>query len=1402
MRECISIHIGQAGIQVGNACWELYCLEHGIQPDGQMPSDKTIGGGDDAFNTFFSETGAGKHVPRAVFVDLEPTVIDEVRTGTYRQLFHPEQLISGKEDAANNFARGHYTIGKEIVDLCLDRIRKLADNCTGLQGFLVFNAVGGGTGSGLGSLLLERLSVDYGKKSKLGFTVYPSPQVSTSVVEPYNSVLSTHSLLEHTDVAILLDNEAIYDICRRSLDIERPTYTNLNRLVSQVISSLTASLRFDGDLNVELTEFQTNLVPYPRIHFMLSSYAPVISAEKAYHEQLSVSEITNSAFEPSSMMAKCDPRHGKYMACCLMYRGDVVPKDVNAAVATIKTKRTIKFVDLCPTGFKCGINYQPPTVVPEGDLAKRAFVHWYVGEGMEEGEFSEAREDLAALEKDYEEVGAEGAEDDESYRSKEDEVVKISTSVFVANFPDSFGAKDLWNSCKQYGQVVDAYIPYRRSKACKRFGFVRFINVLDVDRLVNNLCTIQLASSDFNTDDRVTWVEIEEVTKLKFQDNSVMKTWFSQIQLASFDFNTDGSVTWVEIEEVPGWISDFVEDNDEEEDSKVGSYEKVPNGEDVKNVEDLEGDSDGEIVPDTKFEEDFSNQNGEEDSVGQGHFKKFEVPKSGGSILQLIDDLVKVEETMRYDMKECMKNMEEIIELQGANDELSEKKMLWDYLSLVMSKWEGEVVIMGGFNDVRNKSKRFGTLFNRHGADVFNRLISKAGLEEVPLEGCSFTWCHRYATKMSKLDRFLISYSLLCSCLNISSITLEWYLSDHRPILMREVYYDYGLVPFRRKEVVNLLQEVEKKNSLEAAQNAKIKWAIEGDENSKYYHGVINKKRNQLNIRGILVEGTWIDSHSLVKSEFLSHFKNRFEQPDSNWLHMNMHFSNTLSFVQVADLECQVSKKDIKKAVWDCGIDKSPGPSGFTFGSFPKGGNSSYIILIPKTPNANMVKDFKPISLIGSMYKIISKILANRLAVVLGGLVSEIQSAFVAGKQILDGPFILNELVQWCKKKNKQSLVFKLDFEKAYDSVRWDNLDDIMRKFGFGEKWCMWIQSCIRSSRGSVIVNGSPTEEFLKVGGCMSRIQSWNETIERTACRLSKWKLKTLSIGGRLDLLKSVLGSMPIYNMSLFKVPKKVLHHMESMRSHFFNGFELSSKKSVWVKWKHALASKDKSGLGVSSLFALNKALMFKWVWRFITQGSSLWARVIKVLHGYDGKIGQKVKSCYPSLWLDIIHEVKMFKSRGIDLLSLIYSKLGNGANTSFWEMAWRGGSPFKSLFPRLYALETQKKIDVASKLSHLGLDVSFRRSRRGGVEIQQFEHMEEKVEGCILADMMDIWFWALEGSGEFTITSVRKMIGDFMLPEEKNSDSNSASICQFYGSIDPPYPGFVFLFGGSVGEN
>ena len=271
--------------------------------------------------------------------------------------------------------------------------------------------------------------------------MYPSPQISTAVVEPYNSVLTTHALLENAEVVNVLDNEAVYGICKNNLDVARPTYKNLNRLMCQVISAMTASIRFAGQLNVDINEFQTNLVPYPRIHFMLSSFAPIISTEKALRERQSVQEVTLAAFEPQNQMVKCDPRHGKFMSCCLLYRGDVVPKDVNQAIQMVKSKRAVQFVDWSPTGFKCGINSQPMMPVPGGDIAKversvcmvsnstaiaevfqridhkfdlmyakRAFVHWYVGEGMEEGEFSEAREDLAALEKDFEEVGAETAE--------------------------------------------------------------------------------------------------------------------------------------------------------------------------------------------------------------------------------------------------------------------------------------------------------------------------------------------------------------------------------------------------------------------------------------------------------------------------------------------------------------------------------------------------------------------------------------------------------------------------------------------------------------------------------------------------------------------------------------------------------------------------------------------------------------------------------------------------------------------------------------------------------------------------------------------------------------------------------------------------------------------------------
>ncbi|GJS73077.1 RNA-directed DNA polymerase, eukaryota, reverse transcriptase zinc-binding domain protein [Tanacetum coccineum] len=254
-----------------------------------------------------------------------------------------------------------------------------------------------------------------------------------------------------------------------------------------------------------------------------------------------------------------------------------------------------------------------------------------------------------------------------------------------------------------------------------------------------------------------------------------------------------------------------------------------------------------------------------------------------------------------------------------------------------------------------------------------------------------------------------------------------------------------------------------------------------------------------------------------------------------------------------------------------------------------------------------------------------------------------------------------------------------------------------------------------------------------------------------------------LSIGGRLTLLKSVLGSTPIFHMSIHKVPLGVLRKLEAIRSHFFNGCAPNCNKASWVNWKNALASKKKGGLGIASLYALNRGLMFKWYWRFQTQGSSLWSRVIKALHGETGNVN--ASSGLKTSWTNIVKEVNFLASKGIDLRTPICFKLGNGEKARFWEDRWFDGVPLKTRFPRVYALESCKDITVASKTSHLNFASSLRRSPRGGVEQHQFEELRLLVGDTRLIPMEDRWTWNLSSSGEFSVSSVRCLIDDKTLP-------------------------------------
>ncbi|GJS96704.1 RNA-directed DNA polymerase, eukaryota [Tanacetum coccineum] len=236
------------------------------------------------------------------------------------------------------------------------------------------------------------------------------------------------------------------------------------------------------------------------------------------------------------------------------------------------------------------------------------------------------------------------------------------------------------------------------------------------------------------------------------------------------------------------------------------------------------------------------------------------------------------------------------------------------------------------------------------------------------------------------------------------------------------------------------------------------------------------------------------------------------------------------------------------------------------------------------------------------------------------------------------------------------------------------------------------------------------------VGGNMALVKSWDDVIGKLNSRLSKWKRNSLSIGGRLTLLKSVLGSTPIYSMSLYKVPKSVLHSMEVIRRKFFYGVNGDDTKITWVSWPKVLAAKEYGGLGVSSFYALNRALLFKWVWRFISQDNSLWFRVIFSIHGSNLS---SVDAFHTSLWKSIVREVFSLNSQGIDLLSHCRIRVGNGYHTRFWKDKWIGDNQLCHIFPRVYALETAKESSVAEKLNGLFSD-SFRRNARGGVEEHQ----------------------------------------------------------------------------------
>ncbi|KAJ8386717.1 hypothetical protein AAFF_G00166660 [Aldrovandia affinis] len=401
--------------------WEVISDEHGIDPTGTYHGDSDLQL--DRINVYYNEASGGKYVPRAVLVDLEPGTMDSVRSGPFGQVFRPDNFVFGQSGAGNNWAKGHYTEGAELVDSVLDVVRKEAESCDCLQGFQLTHSLGGGTGSGMGTLLISKIREEYPDRIMNTFSVVPSPKVSDTVVEPYNATLSVHQLVENTDETYCIDNEALYDICFRTLKLTTPSYGDLNHLVSATMSGVTTCLRFPGQLNADLRKLAVNMVPFPRLHFFMPGFAPLTSRGSQQYRALTVPELTQQMFDSKNMMAACDPRHGRYLTVAAIFRGRMSMKEVDEQMLNVQNKNSSYFVEWIPNNVKTAVCDIPPrglkmaatfignsTAIQElfkriseqftAMFRRKAFLHWYTGEGMDEMEFTEAESNMNDLSKD------------------------------------------------------------------------------------------------------------------------------------------------------------------------------------------------------------------------------------------------------------------------------------------------------------------------------------------------------------------------------------------------------------------------------------------------------------------------------------------------------------------------------------------------------------------------------------------------------------------------------------------------------------------------------------------------------------------------------------------------------------------------------------------------------------------------------------------------------------------------------------------------------------------------------------------------------------------------------------------------------------------------------------------
>jgi len=363
-REIITLQVGQCGNQIGSEFWKLLCAEHGINKRGIL--EDFASASDDRKDVFFYQADDEHYIPRALLVDLEPRVINMIRASDYAELYNPENIFMSKDGggAGNNWAKG-YSSAEKVQDEIFEMVDREAEGSDSLEGFVLIHSIAGGTGSGVGSYLLENINDRYPKKLIQTYSVFPmlSAETSDVVVQPYNSVLTLKRLTLNADAVVVLDNTALNRIAADRLKLQNPTFPQINSLVSTVMASSTTTLRYPSYINNDLIGMLASLIPLPRCHFLMTGYTPLtLDRQTATIRKTTVLDVMRRLLHTKNIMVSCSTRRGVYISILNIIQGEVDPTQVHKSLQRIRERKLAKFIKWGPASIQVALSRQSPYI--------------------------------------------------------------------------------------------------------------------------------------------------------------------------------------------------------------------------------------------------------------------------------------------------------------------------------------------------------------------------------------------------------------------------------------------------------------------------------------------------------------------------------------------------------------------------------------------------------------------------------------------------------------------------------------------------------------------------------------------------------------------------------------------------------------------------------------------------------------------------------------------------------------------------------------------------------------------------------------------------------------------------------------------------------------------------------